>query len=256
MVRRFLYFVYERLLSKEVGKGPVPTHVGLILDGNRRYAREMGFEDLADGHREGARKLDEVLAWCAELGIKIITVWVLSPDNIQRKKDEVDGLFRVIKDKMEELARNEVIRKNRYRIMTSGNLEMVPPDVKDAIRKCEESTKDYGDHILNIAIGYGGREEIVEAAKKALLEKDAGTIEEVVSSFAVEDITSHLYTCGIPDPDLIVRTSGEIRLSGFLLWQSAFSEFYFCDALWPAFRRIDFLRAIRSFQQRTRRFGR
>jgi short-chain Z-isoprenyl diphosphate synthase len=256
LVRRLLYFVYERLLSKEIKQGHIPTHLGLILDGNRRYAREMGFDDVADGHREGARKLDDVLQWCGELGVKIVTIWVLSPDNIQRERGEVEGLFGVIKEKMEELGGNPVIRKYGYRIKTVGNLDTLPPAVRQAIRKSEESTRQHGERILNIAMAYGGREEIVEAVKKAIRDKGAASVDDLSTSLTAEDIASHLYTHGIPDPDLIIRTSGEIRMSGFLLWQSAYSEFYFCDALWPAFRRIDFLRAIRSYQDRTRRFGR
>jgi short-chain Z-isoprenyl diphosphate synthase len=255
LVRRFLYFVYERLLSREIKQALIPTHLGLILDGNRRYAREMGFDDVAEGHREGARKLDAVLQWCAELDVKIVTIWVLSPDNIHRNKEEVEGLFRVIKEKMEELSNNPIIRHNGYRIRTVGNLDALPDGVREAIRRSEESTRNNGERILNIAIAYGGREEIVEAVKRAIREKEFASVDQLASCLTAEDISNHLYTCGIPDPDLIIRTSGEIRLSGFLLWQSAYSEFYFCDALWPAFRKIDFLRAIRSYQHRTRRFG-
>ena len=256
LVRRPLYFIYEKLLSREIKQGPIPTHLGLILDGNRRFAREMGFDNLADGHREGARKLDTVLQWCGELDIKVVTIWVLSPDNIQRSTEEVEGLFNVIKEKMEELANNPVVRHYGYRIRTVGDLDALPDSVREAIRKSEQSTKNHGERILNIAIAYGGREEIVEAVKKCIREKNVTSVEELASCLTAEDIASHLYTCGIPDPDLIIRTSGEVRLSGFLLWQSAYSEFYFCDALWPAFRKIDFYRAIRSYQQRTRRFGR
>lgn len=256
MIKRLLYFIYEWLLQKEIKRGAAPTHLGIILDGNRRYAREMGFNDVSAGHREGARKLDEVLAWCVDFNIRIITIWVLSPDNVQRDKEEVEALFRIIRDKMNELSQNEIIRGFRFRIRAFGNLGTLPADVKEAIRRSEESTKDHDQYTLNIAIGYGGREEIVEAVKTALKEKKAGSVEELAGGLTVEDISRHLYTSGIPDPDLIIRTSGEIRMSGFLLWQSAYSEFYFCDALWPAFRRIDFLRAIRSYQHRTRRFGR
>lgn len=256
MIKRLLYFVYERLLRKEIKKGVAPTHLGIILDGNRRYAREMGFEDVSAGHREGARKLDEVLQWCVDLNIRIITIWVLSPDNVNRDKEEIDALFGVIRDKMNELSQNEIIRSYKFRIKVFGNLDKLPADVKEAIRRSEELTKDHNEYILNMAIGYGGREEIVDAVRMALRGKEARSGEELAQSLTADDITKHLYTSGIPDPDLIIRTSGEIRMSGFLLWQSAYSEFYFCDALWPAFRRIDFLRAIRSYQHRTRRFGR
>jgi short-chain Z-isoprenyl diphosphate synthase len=255
VIQRILYYLYQKRLSHKIRQGSMPTHLGLILDGNRRYAKEKGFDDVADGHREGARKLDYVLQWCADLGVKIVTVWVLSPDNTLREKDEVEGLYGVIREKMDDLARNQVIVKNKFRIRAVGKLDMLPADLQEAIRRCEESTRKFNRHMLNIAIGYGGREEIVEAAKKALLQKKASSVEELVSGLTAEDIANHLYTCGIPDPDLIIRTSGEVRLSGFLLWQSAYSEFYFCDALWPLFRKVDFLRAIRSFQHRSRRFG-
>ncbi len=233
----------------------MPTHLGLILDGNRRYAREMGFDDIADGHREGARRLDDVLQWCADLGIRIVTVWVLSPENTNRSKDEVEALYGIIREKMVDLSRNPVIAKNRFKIRAFGKLDGLPAELQEAISRCESSTKKFDRHMLNIAIGYGGREEIVEAARKALLEKKASSVQELIEGLTVEDIANNLYTGGIPDPDLIIRTSGEIRLSGFLLWQSAYSEFYFCDALWPLFRKIDFLRAIRSYQHRNRRFG-
>jgi short-chain Z-isoprenyl diphosphate synthase len=253
--KRLLYYFYERLLAKEVRKETMPIHIGIILDGNRRYAREMGFDDVNMGHKEGARKFDEVLRWCVEFGIKIMTIWVLSADNVQRDKDELDGLLKVIEEKIEDLSRNPIIRGSGFQIKALGNLDALPNALKEAIERSEQSTKHHRKHILNIAVGYGGREEIVEAVRKAIRGKTAGTAEELAESIVADDITRHLYTCGMPDPDLIIRTSGEVRLSGFLLWQSAYSEFYFCDALWPAFRRIDFLRAIRSYQQRKRRFG-
>jgi short-chain Z-isoprenyl diphosphate synthase len=255
LIQTVLYYLYEKRLFREIRKGDMPTHLGLIIDGNRRYAREMGLTDVNDGHREGARRLDDVLQWVADLGIKIVTVWALSPENVRRDPDEVDGLFKVIKDKIEDFSRNHVIEKNRFRIKVVGNLDVLPLDVRKAIDRCEKATSAFNRHMLNIAVGYGGREEIVEAAKKALAAKKASSPEELTMSLTADDITNHLYTCGIPDPDLIIRTSGEIRLSGFLLWQSAYSEFYFCDALWPLFRKIDFLRAIRSYQHRDRRFG-
>jgi short-chain Z-isoprenyl diphosphate synthase len=255
-VRRALYYSYEKLLEKEVQKGTRPTHIGIILDGNRRFAREMGFNDITMGHKEGARKLDDVLQWCSNLDIKIVTIWVLSTENTLRDSLELNGLLKVIEEKIIELSRSLVIRTNSFRIKILGKFDVLPDTLKEAIRNAEEYTKDNGRHILNIAIGYGGREEIVEAVRKAIREKKAENADELANSITVEDITNHLYTNGIPDPDLIIRTSGEIRLSGFLLWQSVYSEFYFCDALWPAFRKIDFLRAIRSYQHRGRRFGR
>ena len=255
LVKKALYYSYEKLLEKEVRKGVIPTHMGVILDGNRRYAKEMRFDDITLGHKEGARKLDDVLQWCSDLGIKIVTIWVLSTENIRRDKEELGGLLKVIEEKIDELSKSMVIKKNGFRIKALGKLEILPDSLKDVIKKSEEATKNNERHILNIAVGYGGREEIVEAVRRVIKEKKIETAAELANSITTEDITKHLYTNGIPDPDLIIRTSGEIRLSGFLLWQSAYSEFYFCDALWPAFRKIDFLRAIRSYQHRGRRFG-
>lgn len=256
LIKRLMYYSYEKLLEKGVKKHEMPTHLGLILDGNRRFAKEMGYDDLTMGHKLGAEKLYDVLQWCADLGIKIISIWVFSTENVQRDKQEVEALLNVIQEKIEELANSPVIKRNGFKIKALGKMDMLPESLKSVVKNAEESTKTHSDHILNIAIGYGGREEIVEAVRKAIREKKVNTIEELASSITTKDITSNLYTNGIPDPDLIIRTSGEIRLSGFLLWQSAYSEFYFCDALWPVFRKIDFLRAIRSYQHRNRRFGR
>jgi short-chain Z-isoprenyl diphosphate synthase len=255
-MRRLLYFGYRKLLEREVRNNDLPVHIGLILDGNRRYAKEMGFDDVTMGHKEGAKKLDDMLTWCVEFGIKIITIWVLSTDNTQRDEDEVAALLKVIEEKIIDLSKNPIIKKNGIQIKALGNLDILPDELKEAIRKSEMSTKDHTNHILNIAVGYGGREEIVDAVKRVIREKKACSLEELADNICADDITNHLYTYGIPDPDLIIRTSGEIRMSGFLLWQSAYSEFYFCDAFWPVFRKIDFLRAIRSYQQRNRRFGR
>lgn len=255
-MRRLLYFGYRKLLEREVRNNALPVHIGLILDGNRRYAKEMGFDDVTMGHKEGAKKLDDMLTWCVEFGIKIITIWVLSTDNTQRDEDEVAALLKVIEEKIIDLSKNPIIKKNGIQIKALGNLDILPDELKEAIRKSEMSTKDHTNHILNIAVGYGGREEIVDAVKRVIREKRACSLEDLADNICADDITNHLYTYGIPDPDLIIRTSGEIRMSGFLLWQSAYSEFYFCDAFWPVFRKIDFLRAIRSYQQRNRRFGR
>jgi len=256
LFKRVLYFFYEKLLKKEVRNKDIPTHIGLILDGNRRYAIEKGFDNVTMGHKVGAKKLDEVLNWCSELGVQIVTIWVLSTENIHREKKELESLLKVIEEKIEELSKSNVIKKNGFKINAIGNIDVLPPSLRETIKHAEQATAKNKNHVLNIAIGYGGREEIVEAVRKAIREKKAASISELAESITTEDITTHLYTNGIPDPDLIIRTSGEIRLSGFLLWQSAYSEFYFCDALWPAFRKIDFLRAIRSYQHRVRRFGR
>lgn len=178
-LKKLLYFSYEKLLEKGVKKGEMPTHLGLILDGNRRYAKEMGYEDVSMGHKLGAKKLDDVLQWCADLNIKIVTIWVLSTDNTQRDREEVDALLRVIKEKIEELEKSHVIKKNGFKIKTLGRIDMLPDELKKVIKHAEESTMLHTNHILNIAIGYGGREEIVEAVKKAVREKKVSTIEEL-----------------------------------------------------------------------------
>ncbi len=256
-VRSLLYRLYERRLQREIEGEKLPQHVGLILDGNRRYARSVGLMSILEGHRLGAKKLEEVLTWCEELNIRMVSIWILSTENLQRAPDEVAGLVQLIENRLRAAAHDPKTHKKRMRIRAIGKLELLPESLRDAIREAEETTREYDSFFLNVAVGYGGRQEIVDAVQSLLRERlERGTSLEA----AIEDVTSdnvgkYLYTYDLPDPDLIIRTSGEVRLSGFLLWQSAYSEFYFCDAYWPAFRRIDLLRAIRSYQQRERRFG-
>jgi short-chain Z-isoprenyl diphosphate synthase len=252
-----LYRVYERRLQREIEAQKLPQHVGLILDGNRRYARSIGLMSILEGHRLGAKKLEEVLTWCEELNIRMVSIWILSTENLQRAPEEVAGLVQLIANRLRDAAHDPKTHSKRMRIRAIGKLELLPESLRDAIREAEEATKEYDSFFLNVAVGYGGRQEIVDAVQSLLrerLQRGAGldaAIEEVTS----DNVGKYLYTYDLPDPDLIIRTSGEVRLSGFLLWQSAYSEFYFCDAYWPAFRRIDLLRAIRSYQQRERRFG-
>jgi short-chain Z-isoprenyl diphosphate synthase len=256
-LRNLLYRVYERRLQREIEAQKLPQHVGLILDGNRRYARSIGLMSILEGHRLGAKKLEEVLTWCEELNIRMVSIWILSTENLQRAPEEVAGLVQLIANRLRYAAHDPKTHTKRMRIRAIGKLELLPASLRDAIREAEEATKEYDSFFLNVAVGYGGRQEIVDAVQSLLrdrLQRGAGldaAIEEVTS----DNVGKYLYTYDLPDPDLIIRTSGEVRLSGFLLWQSAYSEFYFCDAYWPAFRRIDLLRAIRSYQQRERRFG-
>lgn len=257
--RRFLYRAYERRLVHEIATGPLPEHVGVILDGNRRWAASMGFRSAADGHRRGAEKIDELLGWCRELEIGIVTIWLLSTENLDRDPDELDALLEIIVGKVEQHAAEGV-----WRVRCSGALELLPPAMVDRLVTASRASRDArGDDdapapILNVAVGYGGRHEIVDAMRRMLeaYADDGLTLGEAAKRVSADEISRHLYTAGLPDPDLVIRTSGEIRLSGFLLWQSAHSEFYFCDPYWPDFRRIDLLRAIRAYQQRHRRFGR
>ena len=256
-LRNLLYRLYERRLQREIEAEKLPQHVGLILDGNRRYARSIGLMSILEGHRLGAKKLEEVLTWCEELNIRMVSIWILSTENLQRAPEEVAGLVQLIANRLHHAAHDPKTHAKRMRIRAIGKLELLPESLRDAIREAEEATKEYDSFFLNVAVGYGGRQEIVDAVQSLLRERlERGTsldaaIEEVTS----DNVGKYLYTYDLPDPDLIIRTSGEVRLSGFLLWQSAYSEFYFCDAYWPAFRRIDLLRAIRSYQQRERRFG-
>jgi short-chain Z-isoprenyl diphosphate synthase len=252
-----LYYLYERRLEAEVRRARAPRHVGIILDGNRRWARARGLRDPIEGYRVGAGKLDEVLAWCVDLGIPTVTLWACSTENLARDPEELRGLLSVIEAKLQTIADDPRIHDRRVRVRAVGKLDLLPDSTLAAIRRAEEATAGYADAVLTFALAYGGRQEIADAVQRLIRDraKQGASLEEIVESLTQEEIARYLYTAELPDPDLIIRTSGEVRLSGFLLWQSAYSEFYFCDVHWPAFRRIDFLRAIRSYQQRDRRFG-
>jgi short-chain Z-isoprenyl diphosphate synthase len=252
-----MYHVYERRLQREIEAEKLPQHVGLILDGNRRYARSIGLMSILEGHRLGAKKLEEVLTWCEELNIRMVSIWILSTENLQRAPEEVAGLVQLIENRLRDAARDPKTHTKRMRIRAIGKLELLPESLRDAIREAEEATKEYESFFLNVAVGYGGRQEIVDAVQSLLRERlqHGASLDAAIEEVTSDNVGKYLYTYDLPDPDLIIRTSGEVRLSGFLLWQSAYSEFYFCDAYWPAFRRIDLLRAIRSYQQRERRFG-
>ncbi len=254
---KMVYQIYQRNLLVEIRRGKLPQHVGLILDGNRRYARAIGLPDILEGHRLGANKLEEVLTWCEELEIRMVSIWILSTENLMRPPEELAGLLRLIENKLRDTARDPKVHKKRMRIRVIGKLDVLPDSVREAIREAEEATKGYDGFFLNVALGYGGRQEIVDAIQNLLRDRAAQgmSLERAIDEITPDSLGKYLYTYDLPDPDLIIRTSGEVRLSGFLLWQSAYSEYYFCDAYWPAFRRIDLLRAIRSYQQRERRFG-
>ena len=245
--------VYGRRMEQWIRGGPIPHHVGIILDGNRRWAKAMGYTDTAEGHRRGAEKIDELLAWCVELDIPIVTLWLLSTENLSRDEQEVVDLLEIIEDKVRTLASD-----NDWKIRALGAQDLLPETTRDVLQQAQEESAGHTVRILNVAVGYGGRQEISDAIAR-LMESYASEgleLDEAAKRVTPDEIARFLYTAGLPDPDLIIRTSGEVRLSGFLLWQSAHSEFYFCDPYWPDFRRIDFLRAVRAFQQRRRRFGR
>lgn len=259
MLRRLLsalgvYKIYRRWLRMQIDSKAKPEHIGVILDGNRRWASARHMIPW-EGHREGAEKVKQFLEWCIDLGIKTVTLYGFSTENFQRSKREVEELMKLYEENLREVLRSDVIHKNRVCIKAIGRINLLPERIQQLIREVEEATKDYDRFYLNVALAYGGRAEIVDAAREIALKVKGGELSPEEIDEAVFE--KHLYTAHLPqqDPDLIIRTSGESRLSGFLLWQSAYSELCFMDVYWPEFREIDLERAIRSFQQRQRRFG-
>jgi short-chain Z-isoprenyl diphosphate synthase len=257
VLKNLLYRVYERQLLNDVRRRPIPRHVGLIQDGNRRYAREAGLSEPREGYLLASVKTEEVLTWCAALGIPIVTLWWLSTENLTREPDEVATILQVIEQKMAEWMQGGLVQQLRIRVRPIGKLELLPASTLQILRGIDSATQHHDRMLVNVGVGYGGRQEIVDAVRRYLQERftQQDSPEEILRELTPEALDKFLYTYDCPDPDLIIRTSGEVRLSGFMLWQSAYSEFYFCDAYWPAFRKIDFLRAIRSYQRRERRFG-
>ncbi len=258
LVKRPFYSLYLRRLRAKSHAWKHPAHLGVIMDGNRRFARKQGFASALAGHRLGAEKLHDVLRWCHEAEIPVVTVWCFSLENFQRSTQEVEDLLGLFEDKTREMADGEQVHEHQIRVRFIGRLELLPDSLLREIRRVEEATCGYDRLQLNIAMAYGGREEIADAFRRHIAERlgDGEPIDAVLESLDADSINPHLYTSGQPEPDLILRTSGEVRLSGFLLWQSAYSEFYFCDTNWPAFREIDFLRALRAYDERQRRYGR
>ena len=253
MKENFIYKIYEWYISRDLKSENMPKHVAIIMDGNRRYARLKGADSVLKGHEAGADILENVLDWSIELGIEIITVYAFSTQNFNRPEEEVSGLMKLFVKHFKRLKADEKIHKNEVKIQVVGKTELLPQDVKDAIREAEEATAHYNKRLFNLAIGYDGRLEIVDSVKSiAEMVKEGKINPEDIDEDLISD---NLYTSGVDDPNLIIRTSGEERLSGFLLWQSSYSELYFCETLWPDIRRVDFLRAIRSYQERDRRFG-
>jgi short-chain Z-isoprenyl diphosphate synthase len=249
----FLYGLYQARLRRELANGPLPHHVAMIIDGNRRWARERALETAAHGHRAGAEKMVEFLGWCDGLGIRVVTIYLLSTDNLAgRPADELDQLFEIIGDLATDLA-----DAGDWRIQHVGTTEGLPASLIERLREAQTRTAgNTGPHV-NLAIGYGGRREIADAMRSIVRSHgdEGGTIDDLAEILTPELIGEHLYTQGQPDPDLIIRTSGEQRLSDFMLWQSAHSEFYFVEALGPDLREVDFLRALRNYATRNRRFG-
>jgi short-chain Z-isoprenyl diphosphate synthase len=245
------YDLYERRLLRKLTPEKLPRHIGVMCDGNRRWARAFG-EEVEGGYLAGADKIEEFLGWCDQLQVKLVTLWLLSTDNLNRPVDEVAPLLRVIEDLVDSLAET-----GRFQLLPVGALDLLPSQTAQRLKAAADRTADVDGMTVNIAVAYGGRRELADAVRSLLHEHAARgtTIEELAEVIDVEHIADHLYTRGQPDPDLVIRTSGEQRMSGFLLWQSVHSEFYFCEAMWPDFRRTDFLRAIRDYAARNRRYG-
>lgn len=250
------YRLYEMRLRQELArsKSQLPRHIAVLCDGNRRWARDAGHDDVSYGYRAGARKIAEMLRWCQEIGIEMATVYLLSTENLQRDRDELSSLIGIITDVVEEIC----APANHWSVRTVGDLELIGEEPAKRLRDAVESTQGNGSGFhVNLAVGYGGRQEIVDAVRallgKALANGQSG--EQLIEAVTVDAISENLYTSGQPDPDLVIRTSGEQRLSGFLLWQSAYSEMWFTEAYWPEFRRVDFLRALRDYTARHRRYG-
>jgi tritrans,polycis-undecaprenyl-diphosphate synthase [geranylgeranyl-diphosphate specific] len=250
-----IYSFYERHLGLEIIKHPLPNHVAIVLDGNRRWAN-MQLLDTSWGHNHGADKAEELLNWIHDIGIKITTLYVLSTENLERKDEELENIYRLLGKKLEKLYNDERVHKRRMKIKAIGDTKLLPYSLQQILTKLEESTADYDLMFLNIAIAYGGQKELIEAIRKIARMAEQGQIE--VDKIDEKTIESCLYTSHLPQPspDLILRTSGEKRLSGFLIWQSAYSELMFMDVFWPEFRKIDLMRAIRTYQRRVRRYGR
>lgn len=248
-----LYRLYINRLRRRLDPASVPRHLAMMIDGNRRWARQLGYDSAAHGHRAGAAKMKEFLRWCDDVGIRVVSLYLLSNDNL-RKRDsrELSDLIEIIAELADELS-----HERDWRVKHVGRADALPEDLRRVLAEVEARTKDNIGMHVNLAVGYGGRGEIVDAVRSIIAQHDerGGSLEELAASLTPEQIGEHLYTGGQPDPDLVIRTSGEQRLSDFLLWQSAHSEFYFVEALGPDLREVDFLRAIRDFASRDRRYG-
>ena len=251
-----MYRLYEMRLRQGLAasKSELPRHIAVLCDGNRRWARDAGHDDVSYGYRAGAAKIAEMLRWCQEAGIEMATVYLLSTENLQRETEELSSLIEIITDVVEEIC----APANKWSVRTVGDLELLGEEPARRLRDAVESTNGHGEFHVNVAVGYGGRQEIVDAVR-ALLGKEianGAVADQLIEAVTADAISENLYTSGQPDPDLVIRTSGEQRLSGFLLWQSAYSEMWFTEAYWPEFRRVDFLRALRDYTARHRRYGR
>ncbi|MGW8378778.1 isoprenyl transferase [Streptomyces sp. ODS28] len=250
-LRDLVYKLYARRVEDRLDFDRGPKHIGVILDGNRRWAKASG-GTTEQGHKAGATKIQEMLGWCTETDVEVVTLWLLSTDNLNRPEEELLPLLGIIEDTVRDLAAD-----GRWRVHHVGQLDLLPAGTQRVLKEAEHQAGDNDGILVNVAVGYGGRQEITDAVRSLMSDRaeQGVTLDELAEKLTVEDISEHLYTRGQPDPDLVIRTSGEQRLSGFMLWQSAHSEYYFCEVFWPAFRKVDFLRALRDFAVRHRRYG-
>ncbi len=246
--------MYQQYLEGQICKQPIPQHIGIILDGNRRWANRHLYSRRF-GHLIGADNAEQVLEWCHDLRIKSVTLYVLSTENLQRPPDELQELYEVVERKLSELLSDERIHRYKIKVKALGRRELLPDSIKQLLQDLENTTHSYEGHFLSIAIAYGGRTEILDGVKEIAQKVERGQLKP--DQIDHKTVENHLYTAHLPnpEPELIIRTSGEERLSGFLLWQAAYSELVFTDVYWPDFRKIDLMRAIRTYQRRNRRFG-
>lgn len=250
-LRGLLVRLYARRVEGHLDHDQVPKHIGVIMDGNRRWAKAAG-STTAQGHQAGAAKIEEFLGWCSETDVEVVTLWLLSTDNFDRPKEELVPLLGIIEETVRSLAAD-----GRWRVHHVGATDLLPDGLRGVLKEADAATAHVDGIVVNVAIGYGGRQEIADAVRSMIVDAhDKGTsMQDLAESVTVDLIGRHLYTGDQPDPDLVIRTSGEQRLSGFMLWQTAHSEYYFCEVFWPAFRKVDFLRALRDYAARHRRYG-
>ncbi len=254
-VKQPLYALYEGRILRHLRRDALPHHIGVIHDGHRRYARTERLPDFAASYRVGMAKFIEFLHWTDELGIPAVTCWLLSKENMQRPATELEPYYEVLAELFAEIP--EAVTGQSIRVRFIGSLDLLPGPLVDAAKRLQDACP-VGDRKITIALGYGGRQEIVDAVRELVGElADEGIgAGDIAGHIDADSLAAHMYAADLPDPDLVIRTSGEARLSGFLLWQSAYAEYLFVDVYWPAFRRVDFLRALRDFTKRERRFGR
>lgn len=253
--RRAIDHLYVKRLANQIPADRLPRHVGILIDGNRRWARSEGYLDPSVGHLVGGAKVETFLRWCDEIGIERVTIFLLSDDNLSRPEKEVMALITIVTDVVAGLSD----AANNWELTLIGALDVLPAEMATKLKEQTAATAGRTGGVgVNIAVGYGGQREIADAVCAAISEQVAGgaTLDEILDTFNADMISRHIYTAAQPNLDLIIRTSGEQRLSGFMLWQSVYAEMYFCECYWPEFRKIDFLRALRSYAQRERRFGR